>query len=393
MCGIVLLMNLGRVVFAPLLSEFILVFDTTEATVGVVTTLVWVGSALPRLPTGWLLTRFPRHWIVLAAGCLLGAAGLFTASATTLPVLAAGAAAVGLSSGVYFVAANPLIAELYPGRVGRMMGIHGMSAQVAAAGAAPFAALVLSVAGLPWRGVFVALGGTAFAVAVVLFVAVRRADLPTAGRADRDLVGGLRAQWRVVLTGVVIIGATGLVWQGLFNFYELYLRAKGLPPGTARFGLTLLFAAGIPAFFVSGRLSDRLPRLAYVLGVVATFVGCVLVLTAVRGLVPVFALTVVVGYVIHSLFPAVDAYLLDAFPDEHRGSAYAGYSATMMLVQAPGASVVGALADAGVAYDLMFAGMAAGLGVVVAGLAVAHRAGYLPEAGANVDAETGGDPV
>jgi hypothetical protein len=30
---------------------------------------------------------------------------------------------------------------------------------------------------------------------------------------------------------------------------------------------------------------------------------------------------------------------------------------------------------------------------VVAGLAVAHRAGYLPEAGANVDAETGGDPV
>jgi predicted MFS family arabinose efflux permease len=380
LCGTVLLVNLGRVVFAPLLSEFIVVFETTEATVGVVTTFVWVGSALPRLPTGWLLTRYPRHRIVLGAGVLLGGAGLFTSTARTVPALAVGAATMGLSSGVYLVAGNPLVAELYPDRVGRMMGIHGTAAQIAAAGAAPFAALVLSVLGLPWRVVFLAIGVAALVVAVVLFVAARRATIPDAGRGDRDLMAGARAQWRVILVGVAILGSVGFVWQGLFNFYELYLRAKSLPQGTAKLGLTLLFGAGVPAFVISGRLSDRLPRLPYALGVCVVFVACVFVLTTVRGVVPLAVVTVAVGYAIHSLFPALDAYLLDVLPDEHRGSAYAVYSAVMMLMQAPGASVVGALVEAGVAYDRVFVGMATVLAVVITGLAVAQRAGYLPQA-------------
>ncbi|MFC4356721.1 MFS transporter [Halobium salinum] len=371
----VLLVNLARVMFAPLLDEFIGVFGVGEATAGLLVTLVWVGSALPRVPTGWLLTRVPRHRVVLATGVVLTAASLFTATAESVVVLGAGALCMGLASGAYFVAANPLISELYPERVGRAMGIHGTASQVAAVVAAPFVALAVVY---DWRLAFVAVGVAGAVVTVALTLTARGADLPAAGSADRDLLAAARAQWRVVLTGIVILGLTGFVWQGLFNFYELYMRAKGLSPSAAGTAITVVFAAGVPAFFLSGRLADRFPLVPYILGVVGSFAACLLALTYVEGVAAVLVVTAAVGYVIHSLFPAMDTYLLDTLPDHHRGSAYSVYSFGMMVLQSTGSSAVGALAESGVAYDALFFVFALGLVAVVVVLGGLYRLGRLP---------------
>nr|WOY07721.1 hypothetical protein QSJ49_13060 [Halobacterium salinarum] len=72
LCALVFLVNFGRVVFAPLvvpLQEFFV--GTSNAAVGLVATLAWLGSALPRLPAGYLLTRVARHRVVLGTGGLL----------------------------------------------------------------------------------------------------------------------------------------------------------------------------------------------------------------------------------------------------------------------------------------------------------------------------------
>jgi predicted MFS family arabinose efflux permease len=371
----VFLVNLARVVFAPLVGQFIVVFDVGEATAGTIATLVWFGSALPRLPAGWLLTRVPRHRVVLATGLILSGASAFTASADSVVTLGVGALLMGLSSGVYFVAANPLVSELYPERVGRAMGIHGTAAQVASVAAAPLVTLALFVS---WRLTFVLIGVGAFVVTLVLFVTTSRASLPDAGVDDRDLLAGIRREWRLIAVGVVIIGATGFAWQGLFNFYELYMRTKGLSSSMAKNTLTVVFAAGIPAFLISGRLADRLPHVPYLLGIVAAFVGCVLLLTTTAGLVPLLLMTAVLGYVVHSLFPAMDTFLLDTLPDETRGSAYAAYSAAMMLTQAGGSTAVGTLVERGVPYDVVFGTFAAALGGVVVVLGVLFLAGRLP---------------
>jgi MFS family permease len=135
----------------------------------------------------------------------------------------------------------------------------------------------------------------------------------------------------------------------------------------------------VPAFFLSGRLADRFPHVPYILGIVAAFVASVVLLTLVEGLLALLAVTATVGYAIHSLFPALDTYLLGTLPDETRGSAYAVYSGLMMLVQASGSSVVGALVEAGVDYDVVFTGLALGLAVVVLALGGLHRLGRLPE--------------
>ncbi|WEL25036.1 MFS transporter [Haloferax volcanii] len=384
----VLLVNLARVVFAPLLGEFILFFEVDRATVGIVATLVWLGSAALRVPTGWLLTRVPRHRVVLGTGVVLVVASGVTASATTIEALMVGAVSMGLASGAYFVAANPLVSELFPDRVGRAMGIHGTASQLAAVGVAPFVTLVLAVGPdlvdrLPfvsaaWQLVFVCVGLAAAVVTLALFVTARSTDLPDAGAADRDLLGAARTEWRVVLTGIVILGFTGFVWQGLFNFYELYMVSKGLPATTARNMLTVVFGAGVPAFFLSGRLADKLPRIPYILGVLVSFVVSVFVLTMTTSLVGLIVVTAVVGYVIHSLFPALDAYLLDTLPDESRGSAYSVYSFGMMIFQASGSGAVGTLTDVGYAFDEVFFWFSVGLAVVVAGLIALQHAGRIP---------------
>ncbi|MEF8831858.1 MAG: MFS transporter [Halobacteriales archaeon] len=376
--SLVFLVNLSRLVYAPLVEPLKAAFGVDADVIGVVVTLVWVGSALPRVPTGWLLTRVPRHRVVLGAGLVMTVAAGFASTANSVLLLGAGALGMGLASGVYFVSANPLVSELYPDRVGRMMGIHGMASQVAAVVAAPLVSAALLLA--TWSDVFAAIAVAGAATTAVFYVVARRTEMPAASGADRDLVGAVRSQWPLVAAGVIILGTTGFVWQGIFNFYVSFLIAeRGFAEPAARNLLTVVFAAGVPAFFVSGRLADRFPHVPYILTILVAFLAASFVVTATGGTVLVLA-TAALGYVIHSLFPAMDTYLLDTLPDEHRGGAYAVYSGGMMIMQATGSTAVGTLSAAGYGYAAVFQGLLVALAVVVAALAGIWALGRFPGA-------------
>ncbi|NUB92191.1 MFS transporter [Haloterrigena sp. SYSU A121-1] len=375
LCGLVFLLNLARIIFAPLLDVFIAEFAIGEATAGLIVTLVWVGSASPRLPTGWLLTRVPRHRVVIGSGTILAISAALAANATTVRHLLIGAFLMGIASGVYFVAANPLLSELFPSRVGRAMGIHGAAAQIGAVAAAPFVALTLLV---DWRLSLWTIAAGAALLTAVTWVTARRTEMPAAGEADRDFVAGALSEWKLIATALAIVGATSFVWQGLFNFYELYMQSKGLSDGAAGTLLTIVFAAGVPAFFFSGDLADRFPYVPYLLGVVGTFAATLLLLTAVEGVLALAVLSAVVGLVIHALFPATDAYLLDTLPDSTRSSAYAVFSSAWMLAQALGSSALGWVLERGHTYDGVFAGAALLLGASAVVLLGLERIGRLP---------------
>jgi len=349
LCAIVFLVNFARVVFAPLIGEFISEFAIGEGTAGLIVTLAWLGSAAPPPPAGWALTRFSRQYVVLVSGAMLTVGALGVALAPGVPTLMAAAFAIGLASGVYFVAANPFIAELFPTRVGRVMGVHGMASQLAAS---PPRRSSRSRSGT--TGGSPSTGSLASPrPSTVVFVALaRRTDLPDAGAGDTDFLAGALSEWKLILAGVVLMGLTSFVWQGLFNFYELYMVDRGSPPRRRNL-LTVIFAAGVPAFLISGDL-DRLPHVPYLLGIVSVFlVGVVLVVVS-SGLAAVVAASVVVGFAIHMLFPAGDTYLLASLPDGSRASAYAVFSAGMMTTQAAGSWVVGEAIEAGAGYDAVF---------------------------------------
>ncbi|MFD1586932.1 MFS transporter [Halorientalis brevis] len=377
LCSLVFLVNLGRVVFAPLLEPLRTAFGASGTTLGLLATLAWLGSALPRIPTGYLLTHVPRQYVVLATGGVLTAAALFTAAAPSIPALMLGAFLMGMASGAYFIAANPLVTELYPERVGRALGIHGMASQLAAAGAPLLVTAALLVG--DWRTTFQGIAVVAALATAGFVLASRQTDLPNAGVHDRDLLGAVRQQYPIVLAGVAILGFAGFVWNGLFNFYVTYLTTTKAVSGTmARNLLTVVFAAGVPAFFVSGHLADRLPLVSYLFAVLVGFGGAVLLVTVSSGLVTLALVSALLGYVVHSLFPAVDTLLLGSLPDRHRASAYAAYSGSMMIVQATGSSAVGALTDAGLAFDFVFRALVAALFCLVAVLVVVHRLGRFP---------------
>jgi len=374
---LVLLINLGRVVFAPLV-EFLKADFTgaTNATIGLAVTLAWVGSALPRLPTGYLLTRVPRHYVVGTTGLMLTGASLFIAAATSVEGVMIGAFLVGLASGSYFIAANPLVSELFPDRVGQAIGIHGMAAQVGAVVASPLVLLAVALGG--WRTTFQIMAAVALATTAAFVLLVRRTELPTAGAEDRDLLAAIAGQWRIVLAGVVIIGLCGFVWQGLFNFFVTYVVERGFSRERGTLLLTGVFAAGIPAFAVTGWLADRVPRVPLLIAIVAAYAVCLLALTLPLGVTGIVVVSVVLGYVIHSLFPAIDTYLLGSLPDRHRASAYAAYSATMMLVQAGASWAVGLATDTGVSFTTIYRTGGAAVLVLAVALTGAHLLARVP---------------
>jgi predicted MFS family arabinose efflux permease len=349
----VFLVNLARVVFAPLLEPIRSTFDTSAAAIGLLATLAWLGSALPRLPTGYLLTRVPRHIVILGAGTTLVISPLVAAIAPSLSILWASAFLMGVSSGVYFIAAKPLLSDLFPDGIGRAVGVHGTASQLAAAGAPLLVGGVLVLG--DWRGVFYLMSATA-AVATISFAWIaRRETVPTGDGEDRRFLRAAKRQWPVIASGIVLAGFVDLAWNGVFNFYVSYLvNTKPVEPGTARLLLTLVFAAGVPAFTLAGSLADRLPYVPFVLGIIGSFAGCLLVLTVTTGFVGLAAVSVALGLVIHGLFPAMDTYVLDSLPDVHRASAYAVFSAGIIFLNALGSVVVGALLDAGYGYTTIF---------------------------------------
>lgn len=377
LCAMVFMVNFGRLVFAPLVEPLRADFAISAGFVGLVVTLTWIGSAAPRLPTGYLLTKVPRHWVILTAGGILTGAAVVTSLAPTPELLAVSALLMGIASGAYFIAANPLVSELFPTSVGRAIGVHGTASQLAAVAAPLVVSAVLLVS--DWRTVFELIAVAAGLVTVLLVVAARRTDLPDAGSEDTDFLGAARAQWPLIVTGVAFIGTTGFVWNGVFNFYVTYLvEVKELSEPLSRNVLTVVFAAGVPAFLITGRLADRFPNVPLILTILGAFAATLFVLTFTTTLIGVVAVSILLGYVIHSLFPALDTYLLDSLPDENRASAYAVYSGTMMLVQATGSVSVGTLTDAGLAFDDVFRGFAVGMAAVLVVLYATHRLGWLP---------------
>ncbi|WP_290810060.1 MFS transporter [Halovivax sp.] len=386
LCGLVFLVNFGRVVYAPLLEPFRTTFGASAGAVGLLATLVWIGSAAPRFPTGYLLTKYPRHRIVLASGLVLAASSAVAAAAPTLRALYVATVLVGVGSGVYYVSAHPLIGQLYPSRVGRAIGIHGTASQIAAVVAPGIVAVVLAVAiwpVAPWRVVFLLLAAVALGSSVLFWLAAKRTDLEASTPLDLELRAAFRSQWRLILTGIAVIGLAGMVWIGVFNFYVTYLiETKGFGGGRSRTVLTVVFAAGVPAFWFGGRLADRLSFVPLLLAVLGTYVASLLALVVVEGFAAVLIVSAVLGFVIHCLFPVTDTYLLTSLPERYRGSGYAVFSGTMMPIQAVGSVLVGGLVDAGFGYDRVFVGLALAVAALTACLAVLAAVGRLP-AGTN----------
>jgi predicted MFS family arabinose efflux permease len=377
LCGMVFLVNFGRIVFAPLIQPVAAEFGVAAASLGIVTSATWVGSAAPRIPAGYLLTRFSRHGVLAGTGVWLAGAAVFTGFATSILHLAVGAFFLGLASGVYFVAAKPLVSELFPERVGSVLGVVGLTSQAAAVTAPLLLGAILLVG--DWRATFFVVAAGAVAVTSWLVWAARRTDMPTAGSEDRSLLLAAREQWPLIVLAVVTIGTVGFAWNAVFNLYGDYLAVvKGIDPGTGRALLSGMFAGGGVAYVLAGRVTDRYRTVPLIVLFGSAFAASVVALTLASGLPAISLASLACGGLFFAAIVATEEFVLSSLPDRHRASSFAVYSALSLLIQAFGAGTVGTLVARGSSYTTAFRGLALVILVVLTAVGGLYATGRLP---------------
>jgi predicted MFS family arabinose efflux permease len=355
LCSVVFVVNMGRVAFAPLLEPFMATFGIGPGTAGLVTTLLWVGATLPSIGVGYLLTKLSQYTVITIAGVLLGVASAATAASTSVTMLAVGAFVIGVSASLYFTAANPLLSSLFPEGVGRAIGIHGAAMMVASV-AAPLYVGVVLVNFVSWRYVFGLLSAFAIVTTVAFRVTLRRNAVESRGAADETaFLSAVGRHWRLILTGVLLFGVTGFVWQGVFNFFVTYLvETKSVEAPFARNLLSVVFFAGIPSFWLSGRIADRFPKIPATLTFLGVFVVSMLSMTAVGTADELLVASVVMGFSFHGVIPIFHTYVLESLPEASRSSAFSIYLGVNGALGATGSVAVGAVVESGIAFDEIY---------------------------------------
>ena len=364
-----------RYAFPPLFGPLQAGYDVSNAAVGTAFTGFMLVYALMQFPSGAIADRVgPVRVIGLGAG-VAGVGSLALAVDAPFVALAGIMLVIGAGTGAHKTVAVRLLARTYPDRTGRVLGVHdtlGALGGVAAPAAVVLvltpppvlAALLASLPGADWRGLFVATGITALAAAAVFAARVPARLSARSGATDADAdsdtdpgVDAYLAAFRDprLVAFVFVTVAFSFAYNGAVAFFPLYLSAvAGLSTSTASLIYAALFAATFVQL-VSGDLSDRLGRLpvmaaALALASVALAVVVALgsdgsALTGRYAPITLGALVGAFGLGSHGFRPVRGAFLVETLPDRLAGGGLGAVRTLLMGAGAFAPAVVGAIAD------------------------------------------------
>lgn len=234
-------------------------FGFTLPESGFLVTVFTLGMGLAGIPTGILLARSSRRFVVYVGLAVFSGATLLTAFAVGFWDLLAYRFASGLGEAMQLTALLAIATAYFVKRralaVGALNFTFGIGALVG-----PNLGAALATAG-DWRTPLIVFGAAGFVVLAVVAVAVRpwltEARASAAQSAALDDFGAASLAGRnPVLMGVATAFA-GLAMYAYLGLYPTYLRDElGFTPGAAGFALSMY---GLGAFFslAGGWLGDR----------------------------------------------------------------------------------------------------------------------------------------
>ena len=362
-----------RYAFPPLFGPLQTGYGVSNTAVGTAFTGFMLVYALLQFPSGAIADRVGPVRVITAGAGVAGVGSLALVVDTPFIVLAGIMLVIGAGTGAHKTVAVRLLARTYPDRAGRVLGAHdtlGALGGVAAPAAVVLvltpppvlAALLASLPGADWRGLFVATGISALAAATVFVLRVpaqlsASAMAPTdADAADPGVNAYLVAFRDPRLAAFVFVTvAFSFAYNGAVAFFPLYLSAvAGLSTSTASLIYAALFAATFVQL-VSGDLSDRLGRLP-VMAVTLAFASVALVIVVALGAdgpaltggyapVVLGSLVVAFGLGSHGFRPVRGAFLVETLPDRLAGGGLGAVRTLLMGAGAFAPAVVGAIAD------------------------------------------------
>jgi MFS family permease len=363
--------RLGRRVLPPLLPTIITDLSITPFQAGMVLSLAAVAFALLQFPSGRLSDRLTRKTVLLSSLLVLVVGSLLLFTTTTFLFLLASAGVLGVGEGLYGAADRGLLSDLFVERRGVAFGVHGMFSDVGGIAAAGLAAGALALG--VWQTAFLPAVAGLVVIAVLLYrwgrepVVLSPVSLRTRETAGR-LVGQRPVLW-IVLAYSLFAGAS----EGVIGFLPALLQAdQGFSPAVASTVFAAMFATGLVARPLAGRLSDRRNRLVVAgMGLVGGAIGLALLVSALSlGLTVVGVVVFAVGQ--RAFSPSMQAYLMDTFPDASMAGDFGAMRTVYVGVGSVGPAYVGYVAGLA-SYRTAFVGFVVAFvvsGAIVLGLAL-----------------------
>lgn len=359
------LLNGTRMIYPVLLPSISVEFDLTLTTAGFLVTVIWLAYAVGQVPGGVLADRHGERRVLIAGLGIVTIGLVLVVLAPTAVVLFGATALVGAGLSLYPVARITVLSELYPDRIGRVLGLTMATGDVGQTLLPPIAGVL--AAAVAWQA------GLGFVIPLLLAIAaviglVLPAQASSEGAADKHSVSNaghvlkeLRDPTLVVMT-VILFLYIGVL-QTFSAFYPTYLiDVKGLPPTVASGLFGLFFAVGVVAKPLSGLAYDRVGirrSLPLVLG--GSVVGFA-ILPAINGFWPLVAVTALISTMLGS-GAITQSYLSDTIPEEMEGTGLGAIRSVASMMGAAGPVLFGALADRGY-FDEGYLVLAALVGVV-----------------------------
>lgn len=337
----------AQLLVSPAVPAIIDDFDTSRGAVGAALSGMWVAYACSQIPSGVLADRFGGRAVVLVSLVATAAAALALAAAPSLPLFVAAVVVLGGSAGLYYNAATALLSIEFDA-IGRAIGVHRIGGQVAGVTAPVVAAAVGLRFG--WRGVLAIGGVTALVVFVGVRRGVRRDDpvRPDAAAAElfapATLLGFLSRPPLLYTTALAALCEFALLATVSF-LPTLLVERHGLSLARASLLFSAYFAVVALCQPVAGWLSDRAGRDRTLAAMFVAGIAGYAALGVASSVLGASVAVVLVG-VAMCWGPPLQSRAVDRLAPDERGAGFGVVRAGYILAGAPGAAVVGALADA-----------------------------------------------
>lgn len=352
----------ARFLVPAVLPQVKAAFGVGNAGGGLAVTIIWAAYALMQSPAGLLADRLGERRLLAGSLLLSGGSVVVLGAAPAFVGFLVGCGTFGLATGLYGPARGTALSRIFPDDDGAAIGATLAAGSV---GSAAFPFVAGSVVGsVGWRSVVVGPALPLVAAGVLAWWAVPEregedgpdADPPPAGDLARDVFRAVRI--RGVAVAVLAVTLMVFVFQGLSAFYVTYLvDVKGIDQRVAAGLFALVFVAGAVSQAAGGSLADRVGERPVLVGTAAAGVVTVGALPFVDGVVPLAALSALIGIRL-AIAPVSNAYVIAVLPASVRGTAWGTLRTGLFLLGASGSTVVGVLADRGL-FDEAFLLLAA----------------------------------
>jgi MFS family permease len=287
--------------------------------IGLAATLALVVYGAGSMIGGPLSDRIGCTRVIEIGSFFVGASTLIMLRAFDIAVLGIGMMFVSFGASFYHPTANRLITEIFKGKVGNAMGIHGALGNLGQFLTPTIAFWVGMLFG--WRSVFVLMGFLTATVGL-LFETMKIPRILSSRNDLRKIAYLVRNRGLMVATFYLILGA--LSYQGIVFFLPTFLLVeRAVNRDIAAYAYSIMLLVGVAGEFLFGRASDKYgcKRIA-VLTNLGAFLGLVVLLTIPFPPLAVTLFILIYGVSVFGNEPAVTSLVGGIMPREYSGLVY-----------------------------------------------------------------------